>query len=60
MSRFDVAERGTHFASASKENVHALILELMAAYGASDDDDATLVLVANDDAPATLRAGSAI
>jgi sigma-B regulation protein RsbU (phosphoserine phosphatase) len=60
VSRFDVAERGTHFASASKENVHALILELMAAYGASDEDDATLVLVANDDAPATLRAGIAI
>ncbi|HLM76389.1 MAG TPA: SpoIIE family protein phosphatase [Polyangiaceae bacterium] len=60
VARFDVAGRGTHFASASKENVRALILELMAAYGASDDDDATLVLIANDDAPATLRAGFAI
>jgi hypothetical protein len=32
----------------------------MTAYGASDDDDATLVLIANDDAPATLRAGFSI
>lgn len=61
VSRFNVAGVGTHFASASKENVRALILELMAAYGASsDDDDATLVLIANDDAPATLRAGFSI
>ena len=60
VSRFDVAERGTHFASASKENVRSLILELMTAYNASDEDDATLVLIANDDAPATLRAGFSI
>jgi len=60
VTRFDVANRGTHFASASKENVRALIYELMTAYGASDDDDATLVLIANDDAPATLRAGFSI
>lgn len=60
VTRFDVAGQGTHFASASKESVRSIILELMAAYGASDEDDATLILVANDDAPATLRAGFSI
>jgi phosphoserine phosphatase RsbU/P len=59
VSRFDVSTSGTHFASSSRERVRSMILELMAAFGASsDDDDATLVLVANDDAPATLRVGA--
>jgi hypothetical protein len=60
VKRFDVPNKGTVVASASRAQVAAMILELMALFGtSSDDDDATLVIVANEDAPATLREGCA-
>lgn len=56
--KFDVAGRGTAIASAGGAHMSGLILEIMAAFGASaGEDDATLVVVANDDSPATLREG---
>lgn len=56
-----LGRHGTLMASASREQLRGLIVELMALFGASsDEDDATLVVVANDDAPATLREGWAL